>query len=85
MKTIASYNLEFKVGEGECKCGSKEAHCHIARDGCIVAKLFLNPVSIEPGHMLEPDEVQRVMQIATNNTYALLEGFAENRDFPKGY
>ena len=85
MKAVANYNLQLEVGQGPCRCGSKEAHCHVVRDGCIVAKLFLNPVSLEEGHKLKPYEVDLVMDLANANTYDLLKGFVDDRDRPEGY
>jgi hypothetical protein len=85
MKAIASYNLQLEVGQGECECGSKEAHCHVTRNGLRLAKLFLNPVSLEEGHLLKPYEVDLILELANANTYDLLKGFVDNRDCPKDY
>lgn len=85
MKAVANYNLQLQVGQGECKCGSKEAHCHVIRNGCAVAKLFLNPISLEEKHLLKPYEVELVIEMAKANTYDLLKGFVDNRDRPEGY
>lgn len=80
MKAIVSYNLQLEVGEGKCECGLEEAHCHVTRNGCTVAKVFLNPFSIEEGHLLEPDEVECVSRLVSENMYKLLKGFVDNRD-----
>lgn len=62
MKVRINYNLQCEVDERKCDCNREPAHCHVTRNGICVAKIWLNPIRIEPGHSLDRNEFDLVIK-----------------------
>ena len=85
MKIRVNYNLQIEVDQRKCDCRREPAHCHVTRNGIRVAQVWLNPVRIEPGHSLDRNEIQQVLDVDYSNSYALLNEYEYNREHGADY
>lgn len=85
MKIRVNYNLQLEVDQTKCDCRREPAHCHVTRNGIRVAQVWLNPVRIEPGHSLDRNEIQPVLDAVSNNCYSLEAEYERNREHGADY
>ena len=79
MKLRINYNLSCVVDTKKDDCYKEPAHCHITRNGCRVAQVWLDPVSIESGHDLSHKETNEVYEFVSNHRYELEKEYENNR------
>lgn len=68
-------SLQCEVATNSSECRREPAHCHITRNGNRIAKIWLNPVSIEPGTGLMNDEIETVVEFIEDNISDLLKQY----------
>ena len=85
MKIRINYNLQCEVDNRKCDCRREPAHCHVTRNGVRVAQVWLNPVSIEPGHSLDRNEIDSVLDVVSSNRYELESEYNYNREYGADY
>lgn len=81
MKLRINYNLQCEVDVRKDDCHRESAHCHITRNGCRVAQVWLNPVRIESGHNLDRSEINLVHDFVSDNRYTLEREYEHNRNY----
>lgn len=74
-----NYNLQCEVDVRKDDCRREPAHCHITRNGCRIAQVWLNPVRIESGHSLDRNEIDIVYDFVSSNRYTLESEYERNR------
>ncbi len=75
-------NLQCLVDVKKDDCLREPAHCHISKNGNRkAAQVWLNPVSIKPGHSLDHREVNLVYDFVSDNRYTLEREYMHNRTY----
>jgi len=85
MKVRINYNLQCEVDQRKSDCKREPAHCHVTRNGIRVAQVWLNPVRIEPGHSLDRNEIELVLEAVSSNRYSLENEYEYNREHGADY
>lgn len=85
MKIRINWNLQCEVDQKKDDCRREPAHCHISRNGRRVAQVWLNPVSIEPGHSLDRNEIDDVISVVSDNRYELEQEYRYNAEHGADY
>ena len=80
MKLTINKDLQCEIDKRKSDCQSEPAHCHITRNGIRVAKVWLVPVYIQPGHLLYNSEIKEVECFVCRNKYELSRAYERNRD-----
>lgn len=80
LKLTINYGLKCEVDYKKCDCRREPAHCHITKNGCRVAQVWLNPVRVESGHSLDWSEVQEVERFVESHRYELQREYEYNRE-----
>lgn len=77
---IGNY-LKCVVDQNKDDCNREAAHCHVKKYGKRVAQIWLNPVEIEPGHLLKREEADKVKSIVSkeNIRYKLEQEYINNK------
>ena len=79
LKLRIDYNLQCEVDYKKDDCRREPAHCHITRNGYIIAQVWLNPVRLESGHGLERNEIDDVLYFVEGHRYELEREYENNR------
>ena len=79
MKLRINYNLQAEVDTTKADCSEEPAHCHITRRGLRCGQVWLNPVSIKPGHNLDHNEINLVYDFVSDHRYELEREYEHNR------
>ena len=72
MEIMINDHLTLEVCIKNGRCNEMAAHCHVIREGVRVALVWIDPISIEPGHSLEESDCLDVILVASRNRGALI-------------
>lgn len=81
LTVIINHNLRCEVDAKKCDCLKERPHCHVTRNGIRVAQVWLDPVLLESGHLLEPNEVVPVIGIISIHRNDILQEYFNNQKY----
>lgn len=78
MKYYAKYNIYVEVDQKKEECLNELPHCHVIKNGKIVAQVWLKDNVFEGASNLNKEDERAVLDVVRVNSYKLYSEYRDN-------